>query len=338
MNRIKKIFGINILLDPIKNLETLKWTAPETLEGMPPTKKSDVYSFGLVLWSLVSRTKPFSDISTLDKLKDNHKKKIRPIIPQSPPMLQTLITNCWSDNIHQRPSIMNCISQLESLIVSTAIPDPRSASFWKTHFSDHIIVDWNTFLHHFLNDLNLYPSKSDINQLSTGKIQDTQLLKKIKCLRLMLVTKENTDQKEFVKIDKFGWVVSWFGSINTNFVDNMINLSDKSWFHGDISGRMAEYQLKNKPVGTFLVRLSVASYGSYTLSYVTNTTINHYRCTYSIQTNNFEAGGIEYNSLSSLINSKSQIFELTEPCLGSKYAMLDLEDNFGYPHPQSSIK
>jgi hypothetical protein len=147
----------------------------------------------------------------------------------------------------------------------------------------------------------------------------------------MLVTKENTDQKEFVKIDKFGWVVSWFGSIYTNFVDNMINLSDKSWFHGDISGRMAEYQLKNKPVGTFLVRLSVASYGSFTLSYVTHTTINHYRCTYSIQTNTFEAGGIEYNSLSSLINSKSQIFELTEPCLGSKYAMLDQEDNFGYP-------
>jgi len=294
-----------------------------------PQKKCDVYSFGLVLWSLVNRNKPFSDISTWDKLKENHKKKIRPVLSQSSPMLQTLISNCWSDNIHLRPSIMSCISQLESLIVSTAIPDPRSASFWISHFSDKIIVDWNNFLHHLLNDLNLYP-KSEVIQLSTGKIQDTQLLRKIKCLRLMLVTKENTDQKEIVKIDKFGWVVSWFGSY-TNFLDNMINLSDKAWFHGDISGRMAEYQLKNKPLGTFLVRLSVASYGSYTLSYVTPTTINHYRCTYSIQTNTFEAGGVEYNSLSSLINSKSQIFGLTEPSTGSKYALLDQEENFGYP-------
>jgi len=151
----------------------------------------------------------------------------------------------------------------------------------------------------------------------------------------MLVTKDNTDQKEIVKIDKFGWVVSWFGCLYTNFVDNMINLSNKAWFHGDISGRMAELQLKNKPVGTFLVRLSVASYGSYTVSYVTPTTINHYRCTFSIQDNIFEAGGSEYNSLCSLINSKSQTFELTEPCPGTKYATLDQEDNFGYPRLQT---
>jgi len=236
---------------------------------------------------------------------------------------------------------MICIPQLESLIISTAIPDLKSANFWKTHFSDHIIVDWKSFIHHLVNDLNLYNTKSDFSQLlSTGNVQDSKLLRIIKCLKFILATKENTtEQKEIVKIETFGWLVSWLGSLQTNFLDNMLNLIDKAWFHGDISARVAEYQLKNKPLGTFLVRFSTASFGSYTLSYVTTPTIiNHLRFSYSSQSNIFESGNTEYLSINQLITSKTQLLGLSLPCLGSKYVVLEQEDNFGYDSVLSNKK
>jgi serine/threonine protein kinase len=334
MSKIKKIFGVNTLSDPNKNIESLKWLAPETLDGTVPTKKSDVYSFGLVLWMLISRNKPYSEITTFDKLKENHKKKCRPALPSCSAALQELISNCWSDSTNNRPNMITCISQLETSIINATIPDVKSANFWASHFSNKTSADWDQFINHLATDLNLYHSKNEsfTHLFSTGKIQDTNLLRKVKALKLILSTKTfTTSEKAIVQIDKFGWAASWFGSLSTNFLDNVMSLIGQTWFHGEISARMAENLLKGKPTGTFLIRLSVASFGSYTLSYVTSTgSINHYRFSYLIQKNVFEISGSEYTSINQFLEKKGPSFGLTVPCLGSRFVHIDQDENFGY--------
>jgi len=181
-----------------------------------------------------------------------------------------------------------------------------------------------------VNDLNLYQTKSDFTQLlDSGKIPDPVLIRKIKCLKFLLANKETTleqEKKEVVKMENFGWMVSWFGSIYTNFLDNILQVIDKPWFHGDITKTAAEYQLRNKDAGTFLVRFSTASFGCFALSYVTNNIIVHIRFSYSKQSNTFESGNHKYSSIHELLTNNIQFLGLTLPCLGSKYVILDQED------------
>ncbi|XP_034487628.1 megakaryocyte-associated tyrosine-protein kinase-like isoform X2 [Drosophila innubila] len=52
-----------MILDRIYKTE---YTAPEVLVESKYTEKSDVYSFGIILWEVMSRKKPFSEMSLLE--------------------------------------------------------------------------------------------------------------------------------------------------------------------------------------------------------------------------------------------------------------------------------
>lgn len=47
---------------------TVIYTAPEILLGRTPTSKSDVYSVGILMWQLLVRETPFSDIDSSEVL------------------------------------------------------------------------------------------------------------------------------------------------------------------------------------------------------------------------------------------------------------------------------
>jgi hypothetical protein len=83
--------------------EKLMFLAPECLKGKYDAK-SDVYSFGFLLWELYMRRPLFPNLPTtqalLKQLMDDHQ---RPDIPnECPPLLCSLISDCWDSNPDHR--------------------------------------------------------------------------------------------------------------------------------------------------------------------------------------------------------------------------------------------
>jgi serine/threonine protein kinase len=74
------------------------------LSGHLASEKSDVYAFAIVLWEIMTRKSPFSNVRSfeefLDDVIDNHK---RPPIPEDmDPGLKKLIEECWAGNPKKR--------------------------------------------------------------------------------------------------------------------------------------------------------------------------------------------------------------------------------------------
>ena len=115
-----------------------------------------------------------------------------------------------------------------------------------------------------------------------------RLLLSIKCLRaIFTVDAKNrdgamTDGEPEVDMEKFGNMCQWFGPIvnmkksQVVILDNVRELLNKPWFHGDIETAEAELILKQRPVGTFLIRFS-SIVGHYTISKVDTNRITHQR-------------------------------------------------------------
>jgi len=339
MNKIKQIFGPKDLFsDSQKNLENLKWLAPEILEGNPVSEKADVYSFGLILWMLLTLQKPYLEIFNFEKLKENViSLKLKPTIPPScPNMLRELISSCCAENPATRPNLKSVIPILDALIIETAIPDTKAAAFWKNNFSDQTQVEWPIFINALATEIKLIKNNTNkhINKINLEiTLLDKPQLQQIKCLHALLATKQVTGyEREVVSLGTFGWVVSWFGSLQTNFLNMIHSIVFSSWFHGDISAQVSVGLLQSCTPGTFLIRLSLSNFGGYTLSYVSPARqINHYRFYYDLQKNVFVISETEYPTIATLLEEKRKIFGLTVPCLGSKYCALHTEmESRGY--------
>ncbi|KAE9383177.1 kinase-like protein, partial [Gymnopus androsaceus JB14] len=90
---------------------TLRWMAPECLDGNPETIASDIYSLGLTIWEIFSDEVPFSNIS--DRILPRYviDRKQRPVRPsrlssemQSSDAIWNLIQSCWAHEADSRPS------------------------------------------------------------------------------------------------------------------------------------------------------------------------------------------------------------------------------------------
>jgi len=331
MNKIKQIFGVNLLSDTQKNLENLKWVAPEILEGSLCTEKSDVYSFGMILWMLVTLQKPYLDIHHFDKLKEILViKKTKPALPPTiHPQLRDLLSSCW-DIPSRRPTLASVIPILDSLIIATAIPDANAASFWKNNFSDQTHVEWPIFMNALATEIKLFPkhslpiysqTKPEISLTNPTEIQQ------IKILHALLVTKQVTArEREVVRLETFGWVVSWFGTLQTNFLKMIQTAVHSPWFHGIISASEATALLQFCAPGTYLIRLSTSYFGAWTLSYISPTyQISHYRFSYNLQKGVFIFAETEYPSISDILEHHTKPMRLSMPLLGSKYTIIFTE-------------
>lgn len=93
---------------------TLKWSAPEVLNDEGVQAKSDVYSFGVVVWEIVSRQLPWQNFSKREVVAKVFQGK-RPEVPASaPPLLASLIAQCWVDNPEQRMSFDEVLGLLKN--------------------------------------------------------------------------------------------------------------------------------------------------------------------------------------------------------------------------------
>lgn len=93
---------------------TIAYMAPELYN--PDGKysnKIDVYSFAVLLWEMITREEPFSDISFIYEIAERVQAGERPIIPpHCPSIISSLINDCWVSEPNKRPSFAQIYERL----------------------------------------------------------------------------------------------------------------------------------------------------------------------------------------------------------------------------------
>ena len=103
--------------------------APEVIRHESYSSNADVYSFGIVLWQLVARDVPFSNLSPIQAAFAVAKEDRRPPIPSSTaPALASLIRASWNADQTCRPSFHLLVQSIASLIRDSFDPGGVSLS------------------------------------------------------------------------------------------------------------------------------------------------------------------------------------------------------------------
>lgn len=99
------------------NKGSAAWMAPEVFEGSNYTEKCDVYSWGIILWQVLTRRKPFSEVggNALRIMWSVHQGKRPPLIDGCPKPLEELMIRCWSKDINDRPSMNKVVEIMSTL-------------------------------------------------------------------------------------------------------------------------------------------------------------------------------------------------------------------------------
>eukprot|EP00210_Caulerpa_lentillifera_P006113 g5840.t1 len=95
---------------------TVSHSAPELFRRGLLTPAADVYSFGILLWELVSGTKPFNG-APHNGIVMAVTGGCRPIMPSYCPIaLSRLINDCWQDSYRDRPTFNSITTRLHDMI------------------------------------------------------------------------------------------------------------------------------------------------------------------------------------------------------------------------------
>ncbi|HLK17644.1 MAG TPA: serine/threonine-protein kinase, partial [Bryobacteraceae bacterium] len=101
--------GENTELGPLTQegaiLGTVSYMSPEQAEGKPVDARSDIFSFGSVLYEMVSGRRAFdggSSISTLSSVLRDDVKPFADVAPETPPLLEAIISRCLAKDPNSR--------------------------------------------------------------------------------------------------------------------------------------------------------------------------------------------------------------------------------------------
>ena len=98
-------------------VENPTWCAPEVLQKIPYTEKVDVYSYGMILWEMITREMPFNNYRFGHQVETDVVAGVRPSIPSDCwEEYAELISACWAQNPAARPSFLEVIQTLKSMI------------------------------------------------------------------------------------------------------------------------------------------------------------------------------------------------------------------------------
>jgi len=254
--------------------------APEVMMFREFNESSDVYSFGIVLWEILTRQEPFSQFRQLDEFRQavcvRHERPIIP--PDTLDSLRRLIERCWDKDPTRRPTFREIVVALDHITVEAAITDVRGREFWKRYFLTESTVPWDTFVDSFCDWFKV-PARTTVEK---GSIPHLNL----KCLKVILADVPKTegqgahgvDPDYVVTAEKFGRILEYFGPLQEGILDQIREMMQQRWFHGDLDTVDAAARLNGQPSGSFLVRFSTTNAGCFTISSVsTDGTIRHQR-------------------------------------------------------------
>ncbi|KAK7037707.1 hypothetical protein VNI00_010933 [Paramarasmius palmivorus] len=97
---------------------TVRWTAPEILEGRMATKQSDIYSCGCVFYEIITQRRPFEELRSDAAVLFAIVRGKRPNRPSDTVMpreeLWSLMQNCWTHEPALRPAAGQLVTALEA--------------------------------------------------------------------------------------------------------------------------------------------------------------------------------------------------------------------------------
>ena len=107
----------------------LKWFAPECIYYFKFSSKSDVWAFGVTLWEALSYgARPYDGMDSVEILRflnANEKRQRLPPPPATPPLVQDLMSKCWSFRPEDRPTFAQIVQSLTSYLF---LPSSSSAA------------------------------------------------------------------------------------------------------------------------------------------------------------------------------------------------------------------
>lgn len=91
--------------------------APELLEGKQYSLKVDVYSYGILLWEILSRKTPYSNLNNvmgiIKYVAMDHKRPDLEAIPgECPRELVQVMQKCWAHEPQERPDFSHILEAL----------------------------------------------------------------------------------------------------------------------------------------------------------------------------------------------------------------------------------
>jgi len=95
----------------------LKWMSPESLTSGISSSKSDCWSFGITLLEIVTRQKPYPDLTAFNAARLVSERKLSPaekIPANTPQILCDVMMKCWKFEPSERPDFPEMLDMLNS--------------------------------------------------------------------------------------------------------------------------------------------------------------------------------------------------------------------------------
>ena len=109
---------------------TLGYAAPELLfEGAVPSKEADMYAFGMVIYEVITGTRPFGQ-HRVPELLLLTTRGVRPNRPEDPVAIGfgqgtwEFTEECWDENLERRPTAGEALEHFERVAKTSTIVGP----------------------------------------------------------------------------------------------------------------------------------------------------------------------------------------------------------------------
>ncbi|KAL4423545.1 hypothetical protein ABPG77_006568 [Micractinium sp. CCAP 211/92] len=115
-------FGLSRLIGDLQthvdtgSYGTATHAAPELLQEGRLTRASDIFALSIIMWELVSGTRPYKGMSPMQVIVAVTQRGVRPPVPEDcPPRLAALMQRCWDADPQARPDTGEVIRELLAL-------------------------------------------------------------------------------------------------------------------------------------------------------------------------------------------------------------------------------